>query len=142
VEMAWAGLRDLAANPEILAARDGTVRAADGALVKVTRALPTVDSVLYDAVLVPGGMDSIRALSHDGQAVYFVTEAFKHYKAVGALGDGVELLVTARLPCEDRHGHHEGVVIGERSDGVFTKEFADAVATHRHYEREVAAVPA
>jgi catalase len=142
VEMAWAGLRDMAANPEILAARDGTVRAADGALVKVTRALPTVDSVLYDAVLVPGGMDSIRALSHDGQAVYFVTEAFKHYKAVGALGDGVELLVTARVPCEDRHGHHEGVVIGERSDGVFIKEFADAVATHRHYEREVAAVPA
>jgi catalase len=74
--------------------------------------------------------------------VYFVTEAFKHYKAVGALGDGVELLVTARVPCEDQHGHHEGVVIGERSDGVFIKEFADAVATHRHYEREVAAVPA
>jgi catalase len=142
VEMAWAGLCDLAANPEILAARDGTVRAADGALVKITRALPTVDSVLYDAVLIPGGMDSIRELSHDGQAVYFITEAFKHYKAVGALGEGVELLMTARVPCEDRHGHHEGVVIGERSDGVFIKEFADAVATHRHYERDVSAVPA
>jgi catalase len=142
VEMAWAGLCDLAATPEILAARDGTVRAADGALVKVTRALPTVDSVLYDAVLIPGGMDSIRDLSHDGQAVYFVTEAYKHFKAVGALGDGVELLVTARVPCENRHGHYEGVVVGERSDGVFIKEFADAVATHRHYEREVAAVPA
>ena len=142
VEMAWAGLCDLAADPEILAARDGTVRAADGASVKVTRALPTVDSVLYDAVLVPGGMESVRALSQDGQAVYFVTEAFKHYKAVGALGDGAELLVTARLPCGDRHGHHQGVVIGERTDGDFLKEFADAVATHRHYEREVTAVPA
>jgi catalase len=142
VEMAWAGLRELTVRPEILAPRDGTVRATDGATVKVTRALPTVDSVLYDAVLVPGGADSARALSRDGQAVYFVTEAYKHYKAVGALGDGVELLLAARVPCEDRHGHHEGVVVGDRSDGVFIKEFADAVATHRHYDRETAAVPA
>jgi catalase len=142
VEMAWAELRELTVRPEILAPRDGTVSAADGATVKVTRALATVDSVLYDAVLVPGGAGSARALSRDGQAVYFVTEAYKHYKAVGALGDGVELLLAARVPCEDRHGHHEGVVVGDRSDGVFIKEFADAVATHRHYDRETAAVPA
>jgi catalase len=139
VEAAWDGLRDLGAMPEILAPRDGLVRAADGAAVQITRALPTVDSVLYDAVFVPGGAESVRTLAGDGKAVYFVTEAYKHYKAIGATGEGVDLLSAARVPHENTR---EGVVTSERPEGGFLKEFGDAVAAHRHYQRETAAVPA
>jgi catalase len=132
-------LRERNTQPEILAPRDGILTAANGATVKVTRALPTVDSVLYDAVLVPGGAASVRTLSADGHAVYFVTEAYKHYKAIGALGEGRELLEAARVPST---GDRYGVVVAESADGDFVRTFADAVATHRHYERDTAAVPA
>jgi catalase len=126
VEAVWSSLRELGAQPEILAPRDGLVTATGGAAVEVTRALPTVDSVLYDAVLVPGGAESVRALSRDGQAVYFVTEAYKHYKAIGAVHEGAELLAVARvLPSGDR-----GVVIAESADDGFVGAFADAVATN------------
>ena len=121
-----------------LAPRDGLVTATGGAAVEVTRALATVDSVLYDAVLVPGGAESVRTLSGDGQAVYFVTEAYKHYKAVGAVHEGAELLATARvLPSGDG-----GVVVADRPDEGFVSAFGEAVARHRHYERDTAAVPA
>jgi catalase len=140
VETLWNELRGLGAQPEILAPRDGLVRATGGAAVEVTRALPTVDSVLYDAVLVPGGAESVRTLAEDGKAVYFVTEAYKHYKAIGAIREGGELLTIARVMPPS--GADEGVVIADRPDDGFVKAFADAVASHRHYGRETAAVPA
>jgi catalase len=139
VEVVWDGLRDLGAQPEILAPRDGTVRAADGAAVQVTRSLSTVDSVLYDAVVVPGGAESVRTLSADGKAVYFVTEAYKHYKAIGALCEGSELLSAARVP---DGGRDQGVVVTDRPDGEFVRRFGDAVAAHRHFGRQTASVPA
>jgi len=139
VEVTWDGLRDLGAQPEILAPRDGTVRAADGAAVQVTRSLPTVDSVLYDAVVVPGGAESVRTLSRDGKAVHFVTEAYKHYKAIGALGEGRDLLFTARVP-DDRLD--QGVVVTDQPDGAFVERFGDAVAAHRHFGRATESVPA
>ena len=140
VEILWSGLRGVEAQPEILAPRDGIVLATDGAAVEVTRALPTVDSVLYDAVVVPGGAESVRALTQDGGAVYFVAEAYKHYKPIGAIREGAELLVTARVMPPG--GADDGVVAADRPDGDFLKAFADAVAGHRHYSRETAGVPA
>jgi catalase len=138
VVAAVAALRELDTLPEVLAPRDGTVTAADGTEIEVTRALPTVHSVLYDAVLVPGGAESVRTLSGDGKAVHFVTEAYKHYKAVGALGEGAELL-SARVPSG---GDGPGVVIADDTDEGFITAFAEAVAAHRHFDRETADVPA
>jgi catalase len=114
------------------------VTAADGTPVEVTRALPTVHSVLYDAVLVPGGAESVRTLSGDGKAVHFVAEAYKHYKAIGALGEGSELL-SARVPSG---GDGPGVIIADDTDEGFITAFAEAVAAHRHFGRETAGVPA
>jgi catalase len=138
VAAVWQGLREVGARPEVLAPRDGAVTAADGATVTVTRALPTTGSVLYDAVLIPGGAESVRTLARDGDTVHFVTEAYKHGKAIGAIGEGSELLDAARVP----PGGDEGVVVGDGPDGGFLKAFADAVASHRHYTRDTAPVPA
>jgi catalase len=138
VAAAVAALRELGTLPEVLAPRDGAVTAADGTPVEVTRALPTVHSVLYDAVLVPGGAESVRTLSGDGKAVHFVAEAYKHYKAIGALGEGSELL-SARVPSG---GDGPGVIIADDTDEGFITAFAEAVAAHRHFGRETAGVPA
>jgi catalase len=43
------------------------------------RGLP---SVAFDAVFVPGGAASIKALSTDGVALHYLLEAYKHLKAI------------------------------------------------------------
>jgi catalase len=116
-------------------------------------------SIMYDAVIVPSGRQSIEALKTHGDALHFVSEAFKHGKPVGAIGDGVDLLVAAHLPditlagdgetvsdlgvVTDRSGDPQGSV-GDRvkeKTGVghahsFTARFLEALAEHRHWGRD------
>ncbi|GAA0327529.1 catalase [Actinoallomurus spadix] len=140
-------LSAVGAIPEVLAARDGEAEGSEGP-VEVTRALPTVGSVLYDAVVVPGGKESVTALEADGSAVQFVTEAFKHGKAIGAVGDGIRLLSSARLNGVNDRGEaltaDQGVVLQSASGvtGEFIEQFVVAVAAHRHTNRDLAPVPA
>jgi catalase len=134
------------AQGEVLAATDGTVSAASGDDVAVTRSLSTVASVLYDAVLVPGGERCARTLAGDGDVLHFLSEAFKHGKAVGALGDAVSLLEPARITSvrhsADQTVADQGVVTGTSPDEEFTRAFIQAVAAHRHPQRDLGPVPA
>jgi catalase len=134
---------------EVLAAVDGTLQAAGGETMEVTRALSTVGSVLYDAVLVPGGEQSAQALGQEGDAVHFLSEAFKHGKAIGALGEGLSLLETAKITSVRRSDGNgdpvsdQGVVTASSSvTREFTEAFTQAIAAHRHPERELAHIPA
>ncbi|EUA19368.1 DJ-1/PfpI family protein [Mycobacterium xenopi 3993] len=92
-------MRQRGAIPEVLApVGGGSLTGGSGGELAVDRAINTMASVLYDAVIVPCGPDSVAALSDDGYAVNFVTEAYKHLKPVGAFGAGIELLRKAGLP--------------------------------------------
>ncbi|MEU6857524.1 catalase [Glycomyces sp. NPDC046736] len=129
-----ADLHRRGAVPEVIGLTDGTVRSASGEDVMVDRALPTMASVLYDAVAVPAGTDSVEALSRDGGAVHFVAEAFKHGKAIAAFGTGTELLETARIdPAAS------GVITAAADGGdvpdAFLDDFAEAIAAHRAWDR-------
>ncbi|KAJ3280017.1 hypothetical protein HK104_000990 [Borealophlyctis nickersoniae] len=55
-------------------------------------------SVMFDAVLVPPGHESVKTLTENAAAVLFVAEAFKHLKVVGAVDEAVDLLHRAALP--------------------------------------------
>ncbi|RFS85178.1 catalase [Actinomadura spongiicola] len=140
-------LMEAGAVCEILAAHAGFVQAANGGQVEVTRAMPTVASVLYDAVLVPGGEQSVRALAGDGDAVHFVAEAFVHCKAIGALDAGIGLLERAGITGVEFASNggtvsDTGVVTGEGPGGDFSARLIDAVKAHRHWTRRKAHVPA
>jgi catalase len=143
------GLTGAGAICEVLAPRDGSVRGAAGEPIPVTRALTTVGSVLYDAVLVPGGDQSVQTLLEDGPAVHFVCEAFKHGKAVGALGAGITLLEAARVtsvrtagPGDEPVSDQGVVTAGEQAAGDLVEPFARAIAAHRHHRRSCRSVPA
>ncbi|QKG26809.1 catalase [Actinomadura verrucosospora] len=139
-------LAEAGAVVDVLAAKDGHVQAANGAQVTVTRAMPTVASVLYDAVLVPGGEASVRTLAQDGDAVHFVAEAFVHCKAIGALDEGVALLeragITGVKTSENGTVEDAGVVTGRGPGGDFSAELITAIAKHRHWRRQKDHVPA
>ena len=130
---------------EVLAPHDGALATAGGEPLAADRFLMTMASVLYDAVLVAPGE---QLLGH-GEALHYVTEAFKHAKPVGAVGDGVRLLEAAELPGVRLANGGDGVVddagvvtTAGGDAGAFAEAFADAIAAHRHFDRELAAVAA
>ncbi|MGW2568022.1 catalase [Streptomyces sp. NPDC001537] len=127
---------------EALAPTGGTVRGADGEAYVVDRALPTVASVLYDAVLLPGGSNG--APPTDPDALRFVRDAYRHGKPVGALGSGVDVLSALepeglRLATGDRRTVSDRGVVTDMSPGTpdteFVQAFVDAIAAHRHWDR-------
>jgi catalase len=139
---------------EVLAPHGGTLEGG----VDVDRSLQTMASVLYDAVLVAGGRGSVESLRSNGVAIRYVAEAYKHGKPVAALGDGVELLREAPLNgarISDNGLVAEAGVVSLAANGSSSgngsaaddlEEFASAVCAairgHRHFDRDVAAVPA
>jgi catalase len=96
--------------------------------------------------------DSVDALRGNGAAVRYVAEAYKHAKPIGAFGEGVDLLRDAPLDdaklSENGLVEESGVVTlaspgnGNGDLDAFAEAFAKAVAAHRHFDRNVAAVPA
>ncbi|GIG68767.1 catalase [Phytomonospora endophytica] len=140
VEAVTEALTAQGAVPEILAAVDGTVTTADGGSLPVTRSMTTMASVLYDAVVVPGGAASAEALVADGFARHFIAEAYKHAKPVAATGAGRSVLDAAGLP-EAAPG-----LVAHDGDGAPPQDFVtglvDAIAAHRHHDRDVDAIAA
>jgi catalase len=129
---------------EALAPTDGELRGADGELYTVDRALPTVASVLYDAVLLPGGPVGTPPTAADQDVMRFVRDAYRHGKPIGALGSGVGILSSLepeglRLSTEFHRVESDQGVVTETSPGPAVEEFLDgfvaAIASHRHWDR-------
>jgi catalase len=145
------GLEGQGAIVEVLApVAGGTLSGGSGGEVDVDRAFTTMASVLYDAVVVPCGPESVETLSKDGYATHFIVEAYKHLKAVGAFGSGVDLLrkvgIAERLADDTDVVVSNGVVSTAAAADDLTDEFANAFASvlakHRAWERETDPVPA
>lgn len=129
---------------EAIAPQDGTVQGADGARYTVDRALPTVASVLYDAVLLPGGPVATPSASTDPDAMRFVRDTYRHGKPIAALGSGVGVVTALeaeglRLSSEFHHVVADRGVVTDTAQGRagddFVSAFITAIATHRHWDR-------
>jgi catalase len=147
------------AQAEVISQFLGTIKGANGSEVMVDKNYVTTASIMYDAVFVPGGQQSINTLKQHGDALFFLNEAFKHCKPIGATSEGIELLKTANLPgiaLADQSARKEavadkGVVTqwlgssktnGQNSD-AFIAQFIQAIGQHRHWMRlEKEQVPA
>jgi catalase len=132
------------AMPKTVAPHLGAVTGANGEQLKVDFSFLTASSVLFDAVYIPGGDASVEALTSLADAVEFVSEAYKHCKAIAASGAGVgfvarslgekfsEANTTGKLVATD-----EGVVTSRGPvTANFTAAVIQAIAEHRHWERE------
>jgi catalase len=132
------------ANPKTIAPRLGVVTGANGNELKVDFSFLTGSSVLFDAVYIPGGNASVKTLLSQPEAHEFVYEAYKHCKAIAASGAGVEFLAESlggRFRGTEASGKevaaYEGVVSSrDASIGNVARAFIQAIAQHRHWERE------
>jgi catalase len=126
------------ATCRLLAERLGSVATASGQQLAVDATFCSTASVLFDAVIVPGGSASVQALALSGPAVRFLLEAFKHCKTICAIGEGAQLLRFLALDA-DAAAKVPGVVIGRNEPPAraqLAQEFVAALARHRHWSRQ------
>ncbi|HEX3674879.1 MAG TPA: catalase [Rhizomicrobium sp.] len=121
---------------ELIAKFGGTIQDASGKAIPVDRPAPNAASVFYDGVIVPGGKASADAVAASGLAVHFVSEAYRHCKTVGAIGEGAQVLEKAMVA-----SGAPGIVVAKSASG-FPDAFLEALAEHRHYDRDIAGIPA
>ncbi|MCG5076061.1 catalase HPII [Paraburkholderia tagetis] len=106
-----------------------TFEAIDGLVPDAT--IAGMPSVMFDAVFVPGGEQAAQTLAKSGDARHFVSEAFKHLKALGAVDTGRLLLSAAQLP-----DPADGVAHGDVADVAnVLRAFIDAAGQHRIWSR-------
>jgi catalase len=89
-----------------------------GPKVEATATLANSASVLFDAVYVPGGPQSVKALVPRGDAHVFLAEAYKHAKPIAAVGEGVELVTAAGIGQLIHPRVATGAATGSGSDGM------------------------
>ena len=143
-------LLDAGAVCKLIAPQLGTVNTSSGKQLAVDHTFSNMPSVMFDAVLLPGGADSAAALAQLGDAVHFVLEAYKHCKTVCALNEGVQLLSTLGFALETQsHQVMEptaGLLMADArkaAEGQISQALIAAIASHRHWDRaNVDAVPA
>jgi catalase len=116
------------AQLKIVAPHGGNIKCDENMEHPVDAAIMTTESVLFDAIYIPGGERSIKALLKEGKYIKFINEGLKHCKAIAADGEAEQLL-------------KETFVMDHKNDtAIFINgkpaEFKKAVAHHRNWARE------
>ncbi|SFG33146.1 catalase [Halobacillus alkaliphilus] len=122
------GLTDKGISPVVISTHQGTLKGADGTELTVDHTFTTVDPVLVDAIYVAGGGEQDKAFRK--KASYYLNEAFTHFKPLGATHEGIQLL-------KDNELLEEAGVVAEENGIEFVSKFTEAVAAHRHWDRQV-----
>jgi catalase len=125
------------AHAKLLGPTSAPVKTADGKMLPVDASMEGMPSVIFDAVFVPGGAASVKALSGDGVALHYVLEAYKHLKAIALQGDAKQLQDLLKLEAD------AGLLQGKDVPAL-TKPFFAAIGQHRVWAREpkAKAIPA
>lgn len=118
-------LKEAGIQPEIVSEKLGMIQGADGTELKAKHTFLTADSVLFDAVYAVGGKAAGKKFKRE--AVYFLNEAYSHFKPIAATGEAERWLADEELD-------GPGVVKGAEQ---FTDKFIKAVTAHRHWDRHV-----
>jgi catalase len=132
-------LLDAGATTKIVAAHLGFVASSSGQQVAVDHTFQNMPSVMFDAVLVPGGAAAAEALRSNGDAVHFVLQAFKHCKALCLIGESAALLRAAGLLPEEGPAP-AGVIVGTNEPTTrvqMAQDFIAAIGKHRHWGRNL-----
>jgi len=131
------------AHTEIISKWLGDVHSSDGKQLKASKNFATAASVFYDAIFIPGGKH-IDHLQSTGEAVFFLTEAFKHCKPIALGGEAIAMLRVAHIegittatgaPVAD-HGVVTSHTASPDAEAQFIKLFITSVGQHRHWERQ------
>jgi len=125
----------------IIAPKLGELISKEDMKITPDESLLTAASVLYDAVYLPGGTNSVATLEAEANAIHFLNEAFKHCKAIAADEQALQVLEATyfykKLPAEYTKETvlREGVVVSGDIAKLIDL-FKEMIALHRFWDRE------
>ncbi|WP_448680948.1 catalase HPII [Pseudomonas nicosulfuronedens] len=130
-------LQKAGASAKLIGPSAAPVTADNGAELIPHGSYDGLPSVIFDAVFVPGGAQSVQTLGGDGRSLHYLLEAYKHLKPLAFAGDAKALPGQLGLPAD------EGVVQGASATDVFGP-LETALKQHRIWAREaqIARIPA
>jgi catalase len=113
-------------TPHVVATHKGAIVGRDGDELTVDRSFHTSSSAESDGVVVADGSN----LAASPVAATYVQSAFRHFKTIGAWGDGSDLLAAAGIDVDA-----PGLVQGTDANASFSDAVVAAIGLHRHWER-------
>jgi catalase len=113
--------------------RIGPLQAEDGSALDADASLDNHPSGLFDGAVVPGGDAAAKRLQADGRALEFLRDAFRHGKTLLGLGQGAQVFGAAGIAPDEGDA---GLLMGGGAPAKSAAAFIEALAKHRHPERE------
>ena len=138
IETMKKALTEQGATVEIVAPHLGTITTFEGDEIEVDESFTTTGSVLFDALFVPSGVKSIKALKTKGKAVHFLNEIYQHCKPMAIEGDAKQLLDLTYFGnfVQNNSPEEEGVFIDDKDSPELAESFIKAIGKHRFWERK------
>ncbi|HEX7065442.1 MAG TPA: catalase [Bacillales bacterium] len=115
-------------EPEVISDKLGKVKGSGNKELEVDHTFQTADPVLFDAIYAVGGDEPSEKFQK--QAVYYMNEAFSHFKPIGGTHEGKKLLETHEMQSSPG-------VVAEDDMKAFSKKMIKAISAHRHWDRQV-----
>jgi catalase len=133
-----AALRAAGAVPRLVGIRVGSFKTAGGDDMQAEASMENEPAVLFDALVLPDGSAGVKALQKVGHTMEFIKDTYRHCKAILAVGESRALLQAAGTPVALPGGEADpGIVLGNgKSISRDVQDFIEAVARHRHPERD------
>jgi catalase len=130
-------LAEAGAVPRLLGCRLGTVNSEEGEAFEVDATLENSPSVLFDALVLPDGIEAVENLARDGHTLEFIKDQYRHCKTILVLGASSMLLEKVGISAELPSGTEDpGILMAASSDAAEPQNFIAAVAKHRHPARD------
>ncbi|HEJ0417144.1 TPA: catalase HPII [Klebsiella aerogenes] len=125
-------------HSKLLYSRMGEVSADDGSQLPIAGTFAGSPSLTVDAVIVPGG--DLSSISDNGDARYYLLEAYKHLKPILLAGDARQFSSLLQVPAAGE----EGVIECDAINTLSVDKLLTLLAAHRVWSRssKVAAIPA
>ncbi|RAR47620.1 catalase [Flavobacterium lacus] len=112
---------------KLIAPHGGVVICDENMEYAVDASITTTESVLFDAVFIPGGKKAIDKIKQEAKFLKFINEAFKHCKAIAVNEEGGSILDETYVA---KHKDDKAVLINQNPI-----EFIKAIAKHRNWDR-------
>ncbi|MDD5580429.1 MAG: catalase HPII [Methylobacter sp.] len=132
-------LENAGAKTKVIGSNLGTL--SDGSkTIAVDHTLVSMPSAVFDAVFIPGSKHSVDLLMASDDALQFVSDAYKHGKAIATTAEGQEFLLKLGINTE-KTSIPPGVIIADETGALSSvaEDFITAIASHRHWDRPVLA---
>jgi catalase len=132
------GLTAQGAVPRFVGIKLGRVESVSGEPIEVEISMETAPPVLWDAMVVPDGEAAVTVLAQAGHAIEFLKDQYRHCKPMLLMGAASSLLGEAGIPAALPNGDADPGLLRFGGDEVdrALPAFVEAVAKHRHFQRE------